>query len=289
MNRDRFFQALSGLDDRYVAEAIRYAPGDASGASERIVKMKARRIITIALAAVLILALGVTGYATGFFSMLTRQPDPEETFRINWSENPSGYIEWSAAKLAVTFPETAESKEIEFRPGWLPYELPSQLRGCHPWQDLSADTWFQRLSSEDLAFADGPQSVPAYRDMMQPLLIETYSMSMFNNGGAMLLLYYTPEEITEEHWDEQNVDVMYFHATQHFDAVPEYNMPERTIGENIVVLSNAEGGWVIRLAGEISMDEMLEVARNLEVRETGKTMSYEDFENHYLFIDGGVG
>ena len=159
MNRDRFFQALSGLDDRYVAEAIRYAPGEAAGASERIVKMKARRIITIALAAVLILALGVTGYATGFFSMLTRQPDPEETFRINWSENPSGYIEWSDAKLAVTFPDTAESKEIEFRPGWLPYELPSELRGCHPWQNLSADTWFQRLSSEDLAFADGPKAL----------------------------------------------------------------------------------------------------------------------------------
>lgn len=63
MNRDRFFQALSGLDDRYVAEAIRYAPGDAAGASERIVKMKAKRIITIALAAVLILALGVTAWA----------------------------------------------------------------------------------------------------------------------------------------------------------------------------------------------------------------------------------
>lgn len=63
MNRERVFQALSGLDDRYVAEAIQYAPEDASGAPERIVHMKTKRIITIALAAVLILALGVTGYA----------------------------------------------------------------------------------------------------------------------------------------------------------------------------------------------------------------------------------
>ncbi len=63
MNRDRLFQALNDLDDRYIAEAIRYAPEDASGASERIVKMKTKRIITIALAAVLILALGITGYA----------------------------------------------------------------------------------------------------------------------------------------------------------------------------------------------------------------------------------
>ena len=289
MNRDRLFQALSGLDDRYIAEAIRYAPEDASGASERIVKMKTKRIITIVLAAVLLLALGLTAYATGFFGMQTRTPDPSETFRINWAEDPKGYIEWTDAKLAVTFPETAESKDVEFRPGWLPYELPSELRGCHPWSNLSAETWFSRLTSEDLASADGPNTVAEFKDMSQPLLIEKYAMSQFNNGGAMLLLYYTPEQITEEHWDGQDVDVMYFHATQHFDAVPEYNMPERTLEQNIIVMSNAEGGWVVRLAGEIGMDEMLKVARNLEIRETGEILTYEDFEDHYLFFDGGVG
>ena len=289
MNREKAFQAMDGLDDRYIEEAIRYAPGAAAGAPERIVHMKKKRIITLALVAALLLAIGVTGYATGAFSMLTRQPDPSETFRISWSENPSGYIEWTDAKLAVTFPDTAESKEIEFRPGWLPYELPTEMRGCHPWQDLSADTWFSRLTSEELAFVDAPHGVPEFKGMMQPLLIESYSMSMFNNGGAMLLLYYTPDEIHEEHWDEQGVDVMYFHATQHFDPVPEFNMPERTVEQNIVVLSNAEGGWVVRLAGEIGMDELLKVSRNLEIRETGKTLTYEDFENHYLFFDGGVG
>ena len=283
LNSLMLLRAMNGIQEEDVVMAQN------SFYDEKQVKyLRTRRVITLAIAAVLLLSLSIAAYAA-FFSMTRRVPEKSETFRINWEPNPSGYIDWSDAKLAVTFPETAESKEIEFRPGWLPYELPSELPGCHPWQNLSSDTWFQRLTSEDLAFADGPQSVPAYRDMMQPLLIETYSMSMFNNGGAMLLLYYTPEQITEEHWDEQDVDVMYFHATQHFDAVPEYNMPERTIGQNIVVLSNAEGGWVVRLAGEISMDEMLEVARNLEIRETGKTMTYDDFENHYLFFDGGVG
>ena len=63
MNREKGFQALSGLDDRYIMEAICYAPEDASGASERIVHMKTKRIITLALAAALILALGVTAWA----------------------------------------------------------------------------------------------------------------------------------------------------------------------------------------------------------------------------------
>ena len=289
MNRETAFQVLGGLDDRYIAEAIRYAPEQASGSPERIAHMKRKRIITLALAAALILALGITAYATGMFGMQSRQPDPSETFRISWAENPSGYIEWSNAKLAVTFPETAESKEIEFRPGWLPYEMPAELGGSQPWNGLSSETWFSRLTSETLAFDDGPNTVAAFRDMSQPLLIESYSMSMFNNGGAMLMLYYTPGEITEEHWDEQNVDVMYFSATQHFDAVPRFDLPERTVTQNYALLSNAEAGWVVRLAGEIGMDELLEVAKHLEIRETGNILTYDDFENHYLFFDGGVG
>lgn len=81
MNRDRFFQALSGLDDRYVAEAIRYAPEEAAGASERIVKMKAKHFITIALAAVLILALGVTAWAVN-----AAVTGPKEAERIAMQE-----------------------------------------------------------------------------------------------------------------------------------------------------------------------------------------------------------
>ena len=63
MNREKAFQTLDGLDDRYIAESVRYAPEEAGGAPERIVPMKKKRIITLALAAALILALGVAAYA----------------------------------------------------------------------------------------------------------------------------------------------------------------------------------------------------------------------------------
>ena len=125
MNREEKFRALAGIEDRFIAESIRYAPEDAVCPSERIAHMKKKRVITFALAAVLILSLGIAAYAAGFFSMNRRVPEKSETFRINWEENPSGYIDWSNAKLAVTFPKTAESREIEFRPGWLPFTLTS--------------------------------------------------------------------------------------------------------------------------------------------------------------------
>ncbi|MBR2581890.1 MAG: hypothetical protein IKD61_00695 [Oscillospiraceae bacterium] len=270
MNREKIFEALADVDEKYVAEALRYSPEVASGSSERIVYLNKKKIISFALAAALILALGVAAYAV-FSTYTTRVPEPEETFRINWEENPSGYIEWTDAKLAVTFPDTAESKEIEFRPGWLPEQL----------APLKTDEWLGRLTAEQ--FADRYPNMTA----SQPLLIESYSMSMFNNGGALLLLYYTPEGIVEEHWDEQGVDVMRFHCTQVIEA-NEY-APERRLEQDILLMSNPEEGWVVRLAGEIGMDELVKVAKNLEIRETGKVLSYGDFENHYTFMDGGVG
>ena len=270
MNREKLFDALADVDEAYIAEALRYSPEAASSSSERIVHLKKKRMISFALAAALILALGVAAYAV-FSTYSTRVPEPEETFRINWAENASGYIEWTDAKLAVTFPDTAESKQIEFRPGWLPDEL-SELKRTRP---------LSRLTAEELAYK--------YPDLSggQPLLIESYSMSMFNNGGALLLLYYTPGEIIEEHWDEQNVDVMRFHCTMTLEA--NAYAPERTLEQDILLMSNPEAGWIVCLNGEIGMDELVKVARSLEIFETGTALTYDDFENHYAFMDGGVG
>ncbi len=273
MNRDKVFQVIGDLDDRYIEEAIRSAPGEASGGPERIVPMNRKRIITLALAAALLLALGVTAWATGAFSMLTRRPEPEEGFRICWEENAADYIEWTDVKLAVSFPDTAESKDIQFRPGWLPEAMAS----------MDGERWRWRFTAEMLGGTD------AYPEMSQPLQIQAYAMSQFNNGGALLLLYHTPDDIHEDHWDEQDVDVLFFHGVNHLEAVPEYNMPERDLEQNFVVLANEEAGWVVTLSGEISLEDMIKVARNLEIRETGKTLTYEDFEDHYTFFDGGVG
>ncbi len=63
MNRELLSRAVGAIDERYVAEACRLAPERASSAPERMAHMKIKRIVTFALAAVLVLALGVTAYA----------------------------------------------------------------------------------------------------------------------------------------------------------------------------------------------------------------------------------
>lgn len=275
LNSLTLLRAMNGIYEEDVVMA-----GNSYFDEKQVKHFKTKRIISFALAAALILSLGIAVYAA-FSSMTHRVPKKSETFRISWEEGPTGYVEWSDAKLAVTFPETAESKEIEFRPSRLPDEMAS----------LKDGSWRSRLTAEKLAFSGPPQSkISAYQDMMQPLLIETYYMSQFSDGGALLLLYYTPEEIIEEHWDELGVDVMRFHCTEHFDARPEIGMDEYTLEQDIILLSDADAGWVVRVCGEIGMDELVKVARSLEIRETGKVLTCDDFEgNHFAFMDGGVG
>lgn len=275
LNSLTLLRAMNGIHEEDVVMA-----GNSYFDEKQVKHLRTKRIISFALAAALILSLGIAAYAA-FSSMTHRVPKKSETFRISWEEGPTGYVEWSDAKLAVTFPETAESKEIEFRPSYLPDEMSSLQNG----------SWRSRLTAEKLAFSGSPQTkIPAYQDMMQPLLIETYYMSQFSDGGALLLLYYTPEEIIEEHWDEQGVDVMRFHCTEHFDARPEIGMDEYTLEQDIILLSDADAGWVVRVCGEIGMDELVKVARGLEIRETGKVLTCDDFEgNHFAFMDGGVG
>ena len=75
MNRELLSRALCEIDERYIAEAYRPVPEAASGSPGRIVPMKKKRIITFALAAALLLALGVTAYAIGVSIHRRRQEE----------------------------------------------------------------------------------------------------------------------------------------------------------------------------------------------------------------------
>lgn len=92
MNREMLSLALNLLDDRHVSQTAAFSPGELRAPSERIVHMKKKRILSFALAAALILALGVAAYAvsesrrgiasyempgTGEFTDLAAQPEVE--------------------------------------------------------------------------------------------------------------------------------------------------------------------------------------------------------------------
>ena len=77
MNRELISKAIGNIDDRHISEAACFNPDGKVGSPERIVAMSerktaytsSRRIAALAIAACLILSLGVVAYATGWFGL----------------------------------------------------------------------------------------------------------------------------------------------------------------------------------------------------------------------------
>lgn len=65
MKREQLSTIIGNIDDRHIAEAYQYDPARGGRSPERIAHMKKKRMITLALAAALVLALSVTAYSVG--------------------------------------------------------------------------------------------------------------------------------------------------------------------------------------------------------------------------------
>ena len=105
MNREKAFQALNALDDRYIAEALRYAPEEAAGASERSGSMKSKRIVTLALAAALILALGAAAWAIGLSIHRQRQQELRQELQVD-ENRVEDYVEYPVPEDPEQAPES---------------------------------------------------------------------------------------------------------------------------------------------------------------------------------------
>ncbi|MBR0207613.1 MAG: hypothetical protein IJQ43_01795 [Oscillospiraceae bacterium] len=88
MKRRIIFLALNGLDERHVSETSAWSPDAASRSPERIVPMRRKRIITFALAAVLILALGAAVYAVAGHGAIGSHAMPQAGDYTDLSELP---------------------------------------------------------------------------------------------------------------------------------------------------------------------------------------------------------
>ena len=89
MTREQLWDIIGNIDDRFIAEAAQYDPKQRSRSPERIGVMSKKRLFTFALAAALMLALGVTAYAIGMGIHRQRQAEMRENFGMGGSDAPA--------------------------------------------------------------------------------------------------------------------------------------------------------------------------------------------------------
>ncbi len=127
MKREQLSDIIGAIDDRQIAEAYRFDPALCGRSPERIGNMKAKRIVTLALAAALILALGVGAYAVynrRVQDLVMKAPEPEADVEIVGgeeniavvAEGEIALVDENGDPLPAPEPEAEEPQAVPYDP-----------------------------------------------------------------------------------------------------------------------------------------------------------------------------
>lgn len=275
LSREVLF-SMNDVKEEYLLDA-QAALEDGIQRPRRPVRNLARTLLPAALIAALLIG---TAWAAGLFSLRARRPaEPDETYTIRWAESPTGGLKWTDLKYVFQFDGADTCRAVKFRPGWLPFRPNAE------YNQRDADGFYRRLVSE------GAPGVDSTSHNYQPYMVEIHYVPQFiAEDGAMLLMYQTPEEITEEKWGEDTV--LRFSAFRHQDeiALPDGRViEEETFHYYFVIRFSESEGYIVVTSGTSDMETVEHVARELEIVPTDEIIRAEDFENHAVFIDVGQG
>lgn len=230
-------------------------------------KRPVKRAAAILIAAILSLALGGAALAMGLIGLQPRETSPEERFRMYDTED-----RWFDAKLSFEVTGPTESRGLRFKPGWLPREVPEGVLNR-----ADEEGWYTRLTGES--------------GSLQPYLIELWYAPQFVNGGHLIFLALTPEEITESAWGDWQL--LKFDAALHRDpeVLKELGLEDQPeYRRSYCVMFHRTEGWILVLSGEQTDPDTLErIGKDLELDVTDEVISAADYQEYSVFIDGGKG
>ena len=187
MKRELLSKAIGDIDESFVAEAYRPVES-AAGSPERIVHMKKKRIISFALAAVLLLALGAAAYAV---NQAVGTPQAAERVALQeievWKQmgllNPEVRFEGSASKIVELQEEQGSESywygrlfKHHYDVRWYlgpvdqfwgdqtpPPELVRRDYGCN----LSIDTLSGKITAVTIDARSDPNAEPVWEDALR--------------------------------------------------------------------------------------------------------------------------
>ncbi|MBQ6274545.1 MAG: hypothetical protein IJK63_10035 [Oscillospiraceae bacterium] len=218
-----------------------------------------KKAVALALAAALLLALGVTAYATGLFGINIR-PATEEELELGaypvWDEE--GNVDYEAGPQypseGLTFSLSTDGPvyQTEFRPGWLPTQ-PNHgyQRGTaadviaqegKPWDP---EDWYSSVSFDTGATgSDGDLGI-------------RYQIFDANlRPGLRLTLMGEYRIVKTETWDDLSVTEVEMLYTDFRGQ------------ENYVLLFSESRGFLIVVGGSNDLETLEHIARELEIRQT---------------------
>ena len=240
--------------------------------------------LTLLVAAVLLL-FGAVAYAAGLFRIDAQELTPDGEKPNCWVLHDQNGDEISLyvgdrfeRALAFSFSGDLPPRAVEFRPGWLPeaptFWLPESRpnpnpSGAPPWDwSPGEDDWFRYLIDDREqethdTWTDGDGEVNVG---IPYLIVAEYAYEkqilVLNGAGAEDILkheFWEGFEVYEVRCAKDIYLRLDGEAEQHVQSY-----------ENYVLLFSQAGGYMINIGGTLPMETLERIARELEVRDTGR-------------------
>ncbi len=291
---DRFdlLDAMNAADDDLLEASLAFF----EEGKEPVPMKKPRPVIhTLLIAAALTLLLSATAFAAGLFSVKGRTVEPEETFPVSF-ETENGPIQgaWKGT-YALEFDGPTECPAVRYRFGWVPEDYGI---GEYVWSQADREGWIRRTGGDD-----GPGVAPwnAHTEFCGParhdfFTTDMYYSAQFAPDGELILMSAEVLDVSEEKWGD--LEVRKIVSSYGYLETDEEGAPVRdAAGEFVVakrpchylVVFHPSEGWIFCVRGTLPMEDLEEIARNIEVEPSGETVHRQDFENPCAFFDAARG
>ena len=279
MNRYDVLDALNQVDEAQLEATERFFE---SGKELNMKRKTIRTVRVMLIAAVVTALLGATAYAAGIFGLRGREVPPEESFPMHFgTEWDEAYGTWKGT-YALEFESPETCRPVRYRFGWLPEDLD------YLYYEKDAEGWVKRWDwkpgCDDIPWGEHAEAVQKGKDLF--FVSDMYYAPQFINGGALLLLNQVPDEITEETWGELSVQIFSCSGWRDWQT-GETGIFDEPV--NHVLLFHPELGWIFSIRGTLPMEDLVKIARELEVEQTEGLVEQSQFENPYDLFDAGQG
>lgn len=279
MNRYDLLEALNQVDEVQLEATERFY----ESGKEPVMKGKVIKTTRVLLIAAIINALlGITAYAAGLFGLRGRDVSPEESFPVSFDTDwDEAFGAWKGT-YALEFDGPDTCQPVRYRFGWMPDDLEFF------WYKTDEEGWVKRIDytsyTDDIPWYE---HVEAVRNKTEDFFIsDVYYTPQFVDGGALLLMNQVPDQVNEDTWGELSVQTFTCSTWRDWQTgeTGRYDIPL-----NHIILFHPEQGWIFCIRGSLPMDELMEIARNVEVEQTEGLVEHSQFRNPYDIFDAGQG
>ena len=257
----QLLRAMNGIRAEDVTQAQRITAGNAAYHPRR------RTLSILAAVAALIALLSLTAYALGLFSLHVEELTPDEGVSNGWiihdaDGNELHFVGGDKLLTGLSFLFTGDElpEKVEFHPGWLPHDPKDP-----PW-DPDGDGWVEYLIDDREQETDWYPAEGMFDAGIPYLIITDYALH-----DHVLVLNGECEIVKHETWGKYDV----YEIANTKDIFEFPNGVERHLKspENYVLMFCVDEGYMINVGGTLDLETLEHIARELEVRGTGVTVS----------------